>query len=63
MAAFAVGSEVDLYYYGHDHDAREISGKIDFSDLVGVAILTVRGDLRFFPWSSVQQMILRDLAE
>ncbi len=58
MHAFPIGSSVEIRFYGAGHETRSVQGKIDYVDPVGVTILTVFGDLHFYPWSSVQRMIL-----
>jgi hypothetical protein len=53
------GDVVDLYYYGESNGIRAVRAKIQELDGTGVTVVnTVAGDLQFYPWRSVQRMIL-----
>jgi hypothetical protein len=62
---FEPGDTVDLVYYTHESSAggyssnKIVNGKIQEFDAQGVYILDRYGDLRWFPFTSVQQVILK----
>lgn len=58
-ALFNPGDTVDLYYYGEANTVRSVAGKVEELDHLGLAIVTtVTGALQFYPWGSVQRVIL-----
>jgi hypothetical protein len=57
---FRTGDKVDLYYYTEARRPHAITGRIEYLGPVGVTLLTASGDLQFFPWSSVQRVILSE---
>jgi hypothetical protein len=57
---FRTGDKVDLYYYTEARRPHAITGRVEYLDPVGVMLLTASSDLQFFPWSSVQRVILSE---
>lgn len=54
----AEGMIVDLRYYGAQDQISSLPGKIISHDPVGIAVEDNRGQLQWFPWTSVQRVIV-----
>lgn len=50
---------VDVYFFGAGHTLTQTRGTVEEHDAVGVHLVQVHdGKQVFFPWTSVQRMIL-----
>lgn len=58
LTVFEAGKIIDLRYYAEDHQVRSLTCAVIARSDTGIIVETLNGQEQWFPWSSVQRLIV-----